>query len=96
MTPDPDPQPDPIAPYKHPFSREARRNAVMARLQLLPDWSDRRLAADLGVSRDLVASIRIDLTDSGQIPTAVSRSGRDGKTYSTAGRDRTPVTGIQE
>src|SRR5258708_21731938 len=44
-----------------PLSRAERRRAVEVKLKLLHDWSDRRMAEELAVSRELVANIRRQL-----------------------------------
>lgn len=66
-----------------PLSRAERRRAVEVKLKLHHDWSDRRTAEELGVSRELVAKVRKQLVDGHQIPDAPSRLGADGKLYST-------------
>lgn len=73
-----------------PFNRSERRRAVDVKLRLHPDWSDRRLADDLGVSRDLVGKIRKSLVEGGQIPSMAGRVGADGKTYPSQGLPRDP------
>ncbi len=73
-----------------PLTRAERRRAVEVKLRLHPDWSDRRLAEELGIGRELIGKIRKLLQDGGQIPTAVSRVGSDGKTYTSAGLPRDP------
>lgn len=73
-----------------PLTRAERRRAVEVKLRLHADWSDRRLAEELGIGRELIGKIRKALQDAGQIPTAVSRVGSDGKTYTSAGLPRDP------
>jgi hypothetical protein len=73
-----------------PLSRAERRRAVEVKLRLHHDWSDRRLAEELGIGRELIGKIRKTLVDGGQIPSAVSRVGSDGKTYTSAGLPRDP------
>ncbi len=68
-----------------PLTRAERRRAVEIKLKLHPDWSDRRMAQELAVSRDLVLKIRKQLIESHQIPNLPGRVGADGKLYSTAG-----------
>ncbi len=73
-----------------PLTRSERRRAVDIKLRLHHDWSDRRLAEELGVSRELVAKTRRMLVDGGQIPNNPGRIGSDGKTYSSAGLPKDP------
>jgi ParB-like chromosome segregation protein Spo0J len=68
-----------------PLTRAERRRAVEVKLKLHPDWSDRRMAQELAVSRELVLKIRKQLIDSHQIPNLPGRVGADGKLYTTAG-----------
>jgi ParB-like chromosome segregation protein Spo0J len=68
-----------------PLTRAERRRAVEIKLKLHPDWSDRRMAQELAVSRELVFKIRKQLIDSRQIPNLPGRVGADGKLYTTAG-----------
>ncbi|MFO0961033.1 MAG: transcriptional regulator, partial [Isosphaeraceae bacterium] len=65
-----------------------RRRAVDIKLRLHPDWSDRRLSEDLGVSRDLISKVRKSLVEGGQIPAGEGRVGTDGKTYPAIGLTR--------
>ena len=51
-----------------PLTRAERRRAVEIKLRLHHDWSDRRLAEELGVSRELVAKTRRSLIERGQVP----------------------------
>jgi len=73
-----------------PLSRTERRRAVEVKLKLHHDWSDRRTAEELGVSRELVAKIRKQLIDGHQIPNTPGRVGADGKLYTTAGLPKDP------
>jgi hypothetical protein len=73
-----------------PLSRPERRRAVDVKLRLHHDWSDRRLAETLGVSRELVAKTRRNLIDAGQVPNTPARVGADGKVYPSAGLPRDP------
>ena len=73
-----------------PLSRTERRRAVEVKLRLHHDWSDRRTAEELGVSRELVAKIRKQLIEGAQIPNNPGRIGSDGKLYTTAGIPREP------
>ncbi len=68
-----------------PLTRAERRRAVEVKLKLHHDWSDRRLAQELAVSRELVFKIRDQLVKSQQIPNLPGRVGADGKLYTTAG-----------
>jgi len=73
-----------------PLTRAERRRAVEVKLKLHHDWSDRRMSEELAVSRDLVAKIRRQLIDGGQIPNLPGRVGSDGKLYTSAGLPRDP------
>jgi hypothetical protein len=67
-----------------PLSRSERRRAVEVKLRLHHERSDRNLSEDLGVGRELVAKIRRQLVETGQIPDGATRLGSDGKTYPAA------------
>jgi hypothetical protein len=69
-----------------PLTRHERRRAVEVKLRIHPDWSDRRLAEGMAVGRELIAKVRRQLVESGQVPGDLGRIGSDGKTYS-AGRE---------
>jgi ParB-like chromosome segregation protein Spo0J len=71
-----------------PLTRSERRRAVEIKLKLHHDWSDRRTAEELGVSRELVAKIRRQLIEGNQIPNHPARVGSDGKLYTSAGLPR--------
>jgi ParB-like chromosome segregation protein Spo0J len=73
-----------------PLTRSERRRAVDIKLRLHHDWSDRRLAEELGVSRELVAKTRRNLIEAGQVPNNPGRVGADGKIYSSAGLPKEP------
>jgi len=73
-----------------PLTRAERRRAVEVKLKLHHDWSDRRMAEELGVSRELVAKTRKTLVDGHQIPNTAGRVGADGKTYPSAGLPKDP------
>lgn len=73
-----------------PLTRAERRRAVDIKLRLHYDWSDRRMAEELAVSRELVAKTRRSLIEAGQIPNNPGRIGADGKTYSSAGLPKDP------
>ena len=73
-----------------PLTRAERRRAVEVKLKLHHDWSDRRMAEELGVSRELVAKTRKMLIEGHQIPNNAGRVGADGKMYTTAGLPKDP------
>ena len=73
-----------------PLSRPERRRAVEIKLRLHHEWSDRRLAEELSIGRELISKIRKTLVEAGQLPALASRLGSDGKTYSTAGLPKDP------
>jgi hypothetical protein len=73
-----------------PLTRSERRRAVEVKLKLHHDWSDRRMAEELGVSRELVAKIRRQLIEGRQIPNNPGRVGSDGKLYTSAGIPKEP------
>ena len=73
-----------------PLTRAERRRAVEVKLKLHHDWSDRRMSEELAVSRELVAKIRRQLIEAGQIPNLPGRVGSDGKLYTSAGLPRDP------
>jgi hypothetical protein len=73
-----------------PLTRAERRRAVEVKLKLHHDWSDRRMAEELAVSRELVAKIRRQLIESHQIPNLPGRVGSDGKLYTSAGIPKDP------
>jgi hypothetical protein len=73
-----------------PLTRAERRRAVEVKLKLHHDWSDRRMAEELAVSRELVAKIRRQLIEGKQIPNNPGRVGADGKLYSSAGLPKDP------
>ena len=73
-----------------PLTRAERRRAVEVKLRIHYDWSDRRMAEELAVSRELVAKTRRNLIEGKQIPNNPGRIGADGKTYSSAGLPKDP------
>jgi hypothetical protein len=73
-----------------PLTRTERRRAVEVKLRLHHDWSDRRLSEELGASRELIAKVRKQLVDGGQLPASASRIGADGKTYPSASLPKDP------
>ena len=74
-----------------PLTRAERRRAVEVKLKLHHDWSDRRMAEELAVSRELVAKIRRQLIESRSIPNLPGRVGADGKLYTSAGLPKEPT-----
>lgn len=72
-----------------PLTRSERRRAVELKLRLHPDWSDRRISEGMGVGRELIAKIRRQLVEAGEVRGDIGRVGSDGKTYS-AGIPREP------
>lgn len=73
-----------------PLTRAERRRAVEVKLRLHYDWSDRRMAEELAVSRELVAKTRRQLIEANQIPNNPGRVGADGKMYTSAGLPKDP------
>lgn len=73
-----------------PLTRAERRRAVEVKMKLHHDWSDRRMAEELAVSRELVAKIRRMLIEGNQIPNNPGRVGADGKMYTSAGLPKDP------
>ena len=73
-----------------PLTRAERRRVVETRLRIHPDWSDRRLAEEMGIGRELISRVRKQLVEAGQLPAAPTRVGADGKTYPSAGLPRDP------
>ena len=73
-----------------PWTRAERRRAVEVKLRLHPDWSDRRLAEDLGAGRDLVGRVRKALVEAGQLSGSTERIGSDGKVYPATSLPRDP------
>ncbi|MDB5351870.1 MAG: putative transcriptional regulator [Planctomycetota bacterium] len=70
-----------------PLSRSERRRAIEIRLRLHHDRSDRHLAEEMSVGRELVAKIRRQLIETNQIPAGTTRVGADGKTYPSLPKD---------
>ena len=73
-----------------PLTRAERRRVVETRLRIHPDWSDRRLADETGIGRELFSRIRKELVGAGHLPASSVRVGADGKTYPSAGLPRDP------
>lgn len=67
-----------------PLSRAERHRAVEVKLRLHHARSDRHLSEELGVGRELVAKVRRQLVEGGQIPHGTTRIGADGKVYPAA------------
>lgn len=70
-----------------PLTRTERRRAVEVKLRLHHDRSDRHLAEELMVGRELVAKLRRQLIEAGQIPASDKRIGADGKSYPALPKD---------
>ncbi len=70
-----------------PLTRAERRRAIEVKLRLHHDRSDRHLAEEMGVGRELVAKIRRQLIEGNQIPAASTRLGSDGKVYPALPKD---------
>lgn len=67
-----------------PLTRAERRRCIEVKLRLHHERSDRHLAEELGVGRELIAKVRRQLVDGGQIPAGSTRIGADGKVYPAA------------
>lgn len=61
------------------LSREQRRQLVADQLRETPGWSNRRVAKALGVDHHTVASVRLELEPTGEIPQLNYTTGLDGK-----------------
>ena len=70
-----------------PLTRSERRRAIELKLRLHHERSDRHLAQELCVGRELVASIRKRLVETGDIPLGDVRVGSDGKKYPALAKD---------
>ena len=70
-----------------PLTRTERRRAIEVKLKLHHERSDRHLAEEMSVGRELVAKIRRQLIDSKLIPAGTTRLGADGKTYPSLPKD---------
>ena len=64
-----------------PLTRSERRRAIEVKLRIHHERSDRHLAEELSVGRELIAKIRRQLVETKQIPVGSTRLGADGKTY---------------
>lgn len=73
-----------------PLTRAERRRAIEIKLKLHHERSDRHLAEELSVGRELVAKIRRQLIEGHQIPAGTTRLGADGKTYPAASLPKDP------
>jgi ParB-like chromosome segregation protein Spo0J len=81
-----------------PLSRSERRRAIELKLRLHHERSDRHLAEELCVGRELVAKIRKQLVETGEIPLGDIRVGSDGKKYPAIGKEpgeRRPRTDVE-
>ena len=81
-----------------PLTRSERRRAIELKLRLHHERSDRHLAEELYVGRELVAKIRKQLIESSQIPMGGVRVGSDGKKYPALPKDpneRRPRTNLE-
>ncbi|GIW89035.1 MAG: hypothetical protein KatS3mg108_3359 [Isosphaeraceae bacterium] len=81
-----------------PLTRAERRRAIEIKLRLHHEWSDRHLAEELGVGRELVAKVRRQLVEASQIPHGAVRVGSDGKKYPALPKDpneRRPRTNVE-
>jgi ParB-like chromosome segregation protein Spo0J len=70
-----------------PLTRAERRRAIEVKLRLHHERSDRHLAEELAVGRELVAKIRRQLIEGNQIPAGATRIGADGKSYPALPKD---------
>ncbi len=70
-----------------PLTRAERRRAIEIKLRLHHERSDRHLAEEMSVGRELVAKIRRQLVENKQIPAGTTRLGADGKTYPSLPKD---------
>jgi len=70
-----------------PLTRTERRRAIEVKLRLHHERSDRHLAEEMSVGRELVAKIRRQLVETKQIPAGTTRLGADGKTYPSLPKD---------
>lgn len=64
-----------------PLTRAERRVGVERILKSYPNWSGRRIAAEMGVSKNTVAKYREELKSGGQIDHVDKIIGKDGKEY---------------
>src|SRR5262249_349096 len=81
-----------------PLTRAARRRAIDVKLGLHHERSDRHLAEELYVGRELVSKLRKQLIEGGQIPSGGIRIGSDGKKYPAMPKDageRRPRTNVE-
>ena len=61
------------------LSREQRRQLVADQLRETPGWSNRRVAKALGVDDHTVASVRVELQATAEIPQLQATTGLDGR-----------------
>ena len=79
-----------------PLTRAERRRAIEIKLRLHHDRSDRHLAEEMSVGRELVAKIRRQLVESNQIPAGTTRARRrrqDLPVAAAEGPERAPPQG---
>ncbi len=60
---------------------QQRRQRVADRLMEVPTWSDRRLAVELDVTRDLVRAVREGLVSDGRLAVPLLYDAKDGRRY---------------
>ncbi len=65
--------------HGRPYSRAERREAIKRMLRLHPEWSNRRLAAKLGVDGKTVGVVRAEMELAAEIPQLELLVGADGK-----------------
>ena len=70
-----------------PLTRAERRRAIEVKLKLHHERSDRHLAEEMSVGRELVAKVRRQMIEARQIPAGSTRVGADGKTYPALPKD---------
>lgn len=86
--------------HGRPLSLPDRRAFAVRLLRQHPEWADREVARQAGLSGVTVAKIRGDLAQSGQIAEPAVRIGAHGYTYPAPGLDRSlgelPAPGLGE
>jgi hypothetical protein len=63
------------------LNQEQRRDLIRQQLQETPQWSDRQIAAMLGVSNSTVSLIRKEMVAGGEVCESHTSMGADGKEY---------------